>query len=67
MKTGIPVYEGVALVDVAGLYEMFKWVDAGKRRETVILSADGGAVTTVNGLQFQAQASFAAPPALDIL
>lgn len=67
MKLGIPVYDGVNLLDVAGPYEMFKWVDAGKGLETVILSADGGSVTTMNGIRFEAHASFSATPTLDVL
>jgi transcriptional regulator GlxA family with amidase domain len=67
MKLGIPVYEGVDLLDVAGPYEMFKWVDPSKGLETVILSADGGSVKTLNGVRFEAHASFAATPALDVL
>ena len=41
MKLGIAVYEGVDLLDVAGPYEMFKWVDASKGLDVVIVSADG--------------------------
>lgn len=67
MKLGMPVYEGVDLLDVAGPYEMFHWVPPSKGLETVILSADGGPVTSVNGLRFEAQARFAQAPALDIL
>jgi transcriptional regulator GlxA family with amidase domain len=67
MILGIPVYEGVDLLDVAGPYEMFKWVDPRKGLETVILSAEGGPVKTVNGIRFEAHASFAATPALDVL
>jgi transcriptional regulator GlxA family with amidase domain len=67
MKLGIPVYEGVDLLDVAGPYEMFKWVDPGKGLEVVIVSADGRPVKTVNGVRFEAHASFAATPALDVL
>lgn len=67
MKLGIPVYDGVDLLDVAGPYEMFGWVDRAHGLETVILSADGSPVTTINGLRFEAQASFAAVPALDVL
>jgi cyclohexyl-isocyanide hydratase len=67
MKLGIPVYEGVDLLDVAGPYEMFKWVDPDKGLETVILSANGGPVKTINGIRFEAHASFAATPALDVL
>ena len=67
MKLGIPVYDGVDLLDVAGPYEMFKWIDASKGLEVVILSEDGRPVTTVNGLRFDAQASFAATPTLDVV
>jgi transcriptional regulator GlxA family with amidase domain len=67
MKLGIPVYEGVDLLDVAGPYEMFKWVDPSKELETVIVSASGGPVTTMNGIRIEAHASFAATPALDVL
>ena len=67
MKLGIPVYQGVDLLDVAGPYEMFKWVDSTKGLDTVILSEDGGPVTSVNGLRFEAHSSFARTPALDIV
>jgi transcriptional regulator GlxA family with amidase domain len=67
MKLGIPVYEGVDLLDVAGPYEMFTWVDPSKGLETVIVSADGGSVRTLNGVRFEAHASFAATPVLDVL
>ena len=67
MKLGIPVYEGVDLLDVAGPYEMFKWVDQSKGLETVIVSEDGEPVTSGNGVRFEAHASFAATPALDVL
>lgn len=67
MKLGIPVYEGVNLLDVTGPWEMFRWVDSSKKLETVLLSLDGGPVTTINGLRFEVHASFAAIPALDVL
>lgn len=67
MKLGIPVYEGVDLLDVAGPYEMFKWVEPSKGLETLILSADGCPVKTMNGVRFEAHASFAATPLLDVL
>jgi putative intracellular protease/amidase len=60
MRLGIPVYEGVDLLDVAGPYEMFKWVNLSKGLESVILSEDGGPFTTLNNLRFHAHASFAA-------
>ncbi len=67
MKLGIPVYEGVNLLDVAGPLEMFSWVDKKKGLETVLLSIDGAPVTSLNGVRFDAQASFKATPKLDIL
>jgi cyclohexyl-isocyanide hydratase len=67
MIIGIPVYEGVDLLDVAGPYEMFNWVPREKGLSTLILSADGGPVTSMNGVAFQAQGSFAGNPALDVL
>jgi hypothetical protein len=67
MKLGIPVYEGVDLLDVAGPYEMFKWVDREKGLEALILSEDGRPVTSGNGVRFEAHSSFAATPTLDVL
>jgi transcriptional regulator GlxA family with amidase domain len=67
VKLGIPVYEGVNLLDVTGPWEMFRWVNSSKKLETVLLSLHGGPVTTINGLRFEVHASFAATPALDVL
>lgn len=68
MKLVIPVYEGVDLLDVAGPYEMFSWVDPSKGLETVIVSVDGGPVRSRNqGVRFEADASFVATPTLDVL
>ena len=67
MRLGIPVYEGVNLLDVAGPLEMFYWASRDNPLETVLVSADGGGVTSLNGVYFKAQASFAQTPALDIL
>jgi cyclohexyl-isocyanide hydratase len=67
MRLGIPVYEGVDLLDVAGPYEMFKWVAKEKALETVIVSESGGPVTSGNGMRFEAHSSFAATPTLDVL
>jgi cyclohexyl-isocyanide hydratase len=68
MIIGIPVYEQVDLLDVAGPYEMFNWVDpTGKKFKAVILSEDGRPVTTVNGVRFEAHFSFAKAPAIDVL
>jgi len=67
MKLGIPVYEGVNLLDVAGPLEMFYWAGRDNNLQTVLVSADGGAVTSLNGVRFEAQASFAQTPSLDVL
>jgi transcriptional regulator GlxA family with amidase domain len=67
MKLCIPVYEGVNLLDVAGPYEMFKWVDPKKGLDVVIVSADGRPVKTMNGIRFESHASFAATPSVDVL
>lgn len=48
MIIGIPVYEKVDLLDVAGPYEMFGWV-ASPKFETLIISSDGTPVTSGNG------------------
>jgi cyclohexyl-isocyanide hydratase len=67
MKLGMPVYQGVNMLDVAGPLEMFYWAGQSKPLESVLVSADGGAVTAMNGVRFEAQASFAETPKLDIL
>jgi transcriptional regulator GlxA family with amidase domain len=67
MKLGIPVYQGVNLLDVAGPLEMFYWAGRDQKLETVLVSQDGEPVTSINGVRFDAQASFAQTPALDIV
>jgi transcriptional regulator GlxA family with amidase domain len=67
MKLGIPIYEGVNLLDVAGPLEMFYWAGQNSNLKSTLISQDGGAVTSINGVRFEAQASFAQTPALDIL
>jgi transcriptional regulator GlxA family with amidase domain len=67
MQLGIPVYAGVDLLDVAGPYEMFKWVAPEKGLEAILLSEDGGPVISGNGVRFEAHSSFAATPTLNVL
>jgi transcriptional regulator GlxA family with amidase domain len=67
MKLGIPIYEEVNLLDVAGPLEMFYWAGQSNDLETVLISSDGLGVTSVNGVRFEPHASFAQTPALDIL
>lgn len=68
MKLGIPVYQDVNLLDVAGPLEMFYWASKIKTDfETVLISEDGKAVTSINGVRFDVQASFEETPVLDIV
>ena len=67
MKLGIPIYDGVNLLDVAGPMEMFYWAGRQKPLEAILVSSDGRSVTSVNGVRFEAQASFAEASVLDIL
>lgn len=67
MRLGIPVYEDVDLLDVAGPYEMFKWAEKHKGLETIIVSETGAPVTTMNGLRFEAHESFETASELDVL
>lgn len=67
MKLGIPIYQGVNLLDVAGPAEMFYWAGTEQPLQTVLISEDGGSVMSLNGVRFEAHASFAETPSLDIL
>jgi transcriptional regulator GlxA family with amidase domain len=67
MKLGMPVYDGVNLLDVSGPLEMFYWAGQDKDLKTVLVSSDGGSVTSMNGVRFESHASFAQTPALDVL
>jgi cyclohexyl-isocyanide hydratase len=66
MIIGIPVFQKVDLLDVAGPYEMFNWTP-NQQVQAVIISEDGCPVTSVNGVTFEAHYSFANAPALDVL
>ena len=67
MKLGIPIYEGVNLLDVAGPLEMFFWASLEQDLQPILVSQDGGTVTSANKVCFKAQASFADTPRLDIV
>lgn len=71
MKIGIPIYEGVNLLDVAGPLEMFTWAardkSTGGKLNTILISEDGQPVKTMNDVALGAHASFAEALALDIL
>jgi transcriptional regulator GlxA family with amidase domain len=67
MKLGIPIYEGVNLLDVSGPLEMFYWAGRKHDLETVLVSLDGRSVTSMNGVRFEPHASFVETPLLDVL
>jgi transcriptional regulator GlxA family with amidase domain len=74
MLLGIPVYEGVNLLDVAGPLEMFFWAGAPKKiggqakdLTTVLISEDGQPVTSINKVRFEVGGSFGNTQTLDIL
>jgi transcriptional regulator GlxA family with amidase domain len=59
MITGIPVYEGVDLLDVMGPYEMFKWAKSPEFDIEVLLIGETlRRVTTRDGVTFLPHASF---------
>ena len=59
MIIGIPVYEGVDLLDVMGPYEMFKWVNAPDVEiEVLIVGPTLRSVTTRDGVTFRPHKSF---------
>lgn len=72
---GIPVYDGVDLLDVAVPWELFSWMaqiegdepSSGRRKVTLLVSADGDAVKTRDGLRMQANLRLEESPALDVL
>ena len=67
---GIPVYEGVDLLDVTGPYEMLNWMNQPGQPPVVtvhLLAEAAGAVTTRDGFTFKAGTSFEDAPALDII
>lgn len=67
MKIGIPIYDDVNLLDVAGPLEAFYW--AGRRNDlrTALVSQNGRSVTSINGVRFDADCAFSEMPELDIL
>ena len=76
MELGIPIYEKVNLLDVAGPLEMFYWTAApqdeggqGKDLNAFLVSehGPGNPVTSINGVPFDAKFSFKQKPVLDVL
>jgi cyclohexyl-isocyanide hydratase len=67
---GIPVYDGVDLLDVAGPHEMLGWMnEAGKppRVALHLIAEEAGEVTTRDGVTLKAPVGFAEAPKLDVL
>jgi cyclohexyl-isocyanide hydratase len=58
VKLGIPVYDGVNLLDVAGPLEMFYWAGQENPLESVLISAEGKPVVSLNQVRFEVQADF---------
>jgi cyclohexyl-isocyanide hydratase len=70
MIIGMPVYEGVDLLDVAGPHEILKWMPdsaAGSAVDVQIIAEAVGCVTTRDGFTFMAKKSFSDVQILDVL
>jgi len=63
MIIGMPVYEGVELLDVAGPYEMFRWADI----EVELVAKSPGLVRFNKGFRFEVQKAFADAGRWDVL
>jgi transcriptional regulator GlxA family with amidase domain len=63
MIIGMPVYEGVELLDVAGPYEMFRWADI----EVELVAKTPGLVRFNRGFRFEVPTSFADAGRWDVL
>ena len=68
LTIGIPVYDGVDLLDVTGPYEMLNWMNQAGYPVTVLLLAEAaGEVTTRDGFTFKIGTGFDEAPALDVI
>jgi transcriptional regulator GlxA family with amidase domain len=69
MIIGIPVYEGVDLLDVTGPHEILEWMkDSDPSVEVRVIAECAGDVSTrAGGFTFKAPWSFADVPRLDVL
>jgi cyclohexyl-isocyanide hydratase len=65
MIIGIPVYDQVDLLDVAGPREILTWMEP--KAEVRLIAAKAGPVTTRDGLTLIAPYGFADTPMLDVL
>jgi cyclohexyl-isocyanide hydratase len=72
MIIGMPVYDGVDLLDVAGPHEMFNWMKqslkkSGVEIEVRLTATKPGTVKTLDGFVFQAPHCFEDPEQFDVL
>src|ERR1051325_7536607 len=70
MIIGIPIYEGVDLLDVAAPYEVFNLmnqIDASVGAEVCLVAENTRTVKTRDGLSIKPQKTFARVPKLDVL
>jgi len=70
MIIGIPIYQKVDLLDVAGAYEilsLMKEFDSALNAEVYLIAAKSGTVTTRDGLMLKPHKVFTDVPQLDVL
>jgi transcriptional regulator GlxA family with amidase domain len=70
MIIGIPIYQKVDLLDVAGAYEIFsllKEFDPARQVEVYLIAAKPGTIETRDGLMMKPHKIFSEVPALDVL
>lgn len=63
MRIGMPVYDMVDLLDVAGPFEMFSWAGF----DITVMAPEKGRVSCRGGFAIHADASYADAPRVDIL
>jgi putative intracellular protease/amidase len=63
MIVGIPVYDGVDILDVTGPYEMFSWADL----DVQLFAQEPGLVTCRGGLSVHVTTAFENAPVFDVL
>ena len=65
---GIPVYQGVDLLDVTGPHEIFSWMERPNRHiDLQLIAVDDSDVTTRDGFVFKPNKTFANASKLDVL
>src|SRR5256714_1175231 len=70
MIIGIPIYQKVDTLDVAGPYEILSWMkefDSALTAEVYLIAAKKGTITTRDGLMLKPHKIFSEVPHLDVL